>query len=184
MSVIDFLIGFVLLWAIYRGFSKGFLLEIAKFIGLLAGIWGAIHFSGSMTSSLVEKFKISGQAGMIISFVLTFIFVVVAIYFLARLLEKAMDKLEFGFINSLLGAAISVAKYSFLLSILFYILGLTHLDKILIPQDTRAKSYFFKPIVNFAPTIIPKIKQLKLKEQIDKLNEKADELHPKKINLH
>ena len=180
MSIIDFLIGFILLWAIYRGFSKGFILEIAKFIALIAGIWGAIHFSEYINSSLVEKLKMSSQASIIVSFILTFIFVVIIIYFLARILEKALEKLELGFINSLLGAAISVLKYSFLLSILFYILGLTHLDKIFISQDTRAKSYLFKPVVNLAPTIIPKIKQLKLDEKIDKINEKVDKLHPKK----
>ncbi len=172
MCFFDILMGVVLIWAIYQGFKKGFLFEVAKLVGLFLGFWCAVHFSSYIKNIFIEKYNISGQLGAIISFILTFILVLVIIYFLATLLEKFMKTIKLGIINSLAGAMISILKYTMIISVFFYILRMIHVDKILFSQDIRDKSYFYKPITRLAPIIIPKIKQLNMDEELDSIEKK------------
>ena len=45
MNYIDIILAIPLVWAVYRGFTKGFIIEIASLIAMVLGVYGAIHFS-------------------------------------------------------------------------------------------------------------------------------------------
>ena len=45
MNSIDIILGIILIYAFYRGIRKGFFATLASLIGLIVGVYGAIHFS-------------------------------------------------------------------------------------------------------------------------------------------
>ena len=45
MNYLDIIIAIPLVWGIVIGFKKGFVIEIASLIAILAGVYGSIHFS-------------------------------------------------------------------------------------------------------------------------------------------
>ena len=46
MSVVDIVLGSLLLFGTVRGLMKGLFVEVASLIALVVGVYGAIHFSG------------------------------------------------------------------------------------------------------------------------------------------
>ncbi|MCB0383139.1 MAG: CvpA family protein, partial [Psychroserpens sp.] len=45
MAIIDIILGALLLFGLIRGFLKGLFVEVASLVALIAGVYGAIHFS-------------------------------------------------------------------------------------------------------------------------------------------
>ena len=45
MSIIDIVLGVLLLFGLIRGLMKGLFVELASLVALVLGVWGAIHFS-------------------------------------------------------------------------------------------------------------------------------------------
>lgn len=84
MSVIDIvLLGFLLLGLI-RGFLKGFFVEIASLVALIAGIYGAIHFRYYVAEMLMEKVDWDEVTINAVAFAITFIIIVLAIAFAGK----------------------------------------------------------------------------------------------------
>jgi len=52
MNVLDIILGALLLFGLVRGFMKGLFVEVASLVALIAGVYGAIHFS-SFTAILL-----------------------------------------------------------------------------------------------------------------------------------
>ena len=77
MNYIDIIILIVLGLSIVTGFINGLVKEVASLAALIFGIWGAIKFSGFTSAKLYEYFDMSGQYIGVISFIVTFLIIVV-----------------------------------------------------------------------------------------------------------
>ena len=55
MNSIDIVLGIILIYAFYRGIRKGLFATLASLIGLIAGVYGAIHFSHFAADLLSEN---------------------------------------------------------------------------------------------------------------------------------
>ena len=88
MNTIDLVFAVVLLWSAYRGFSKGFIVQLATLAALLLGILGAVMFSDYTSSLIIKNFEVSGNYLPIISFAVTFIVIVIAVHLLAKMLKE------------------------------------------------------------------------------------------------
>ena len=72
MSFLDIIIGILLVWGLYKGLKNGLFVELASLIALIAGIYGAIHFSYITGDYLAEQFDWSDQYLKIAAFLITF----------------------------------------------------------------------------------------------------------------
>ena len=45
MGILDIVLGLLLIYGLYKGLKNGLFVEIASIIALIAGLYGAIHFS-------------------------------------------------------------------------------------------------------------------------------------------
>ncbi len=153
MNYFDIVVGILLLIAIVKGFRNGLVIELASLAALVLGVLGAIKFS-SFTEGWLQEYFSSNYIG-IISFLLTFIAIVIGVHLIAKLIDKLVQAVALGIVNRLLGAAFSFIKYGFILSILLAIF--TSFDKAmnLIPQETRDKSILYQPLSEFAPKVFP-----------------------------
>lgn len=108
MNTIDLVFAILLLWAAYRGYTKGFIVQLATLAALLLGILGAVMFSDFTSGLIIKKFDVPGTWLPIISFAITFLAIVVAVHFLAKALNKLIDAIALGIVNRLLGVLFSV----------------------------------------------------------------------------
>ena len=91
MNYVDLLFIIIFLWSAYKGFTKGFVIAIASLLALIIGIFGAIKFSGFTAGLLSGKFNVNFEYLDLVAFAITFILIVIAVHFFARLLDKLVE---------------------------------------------------------------------------------------------
>jgi len=165
MNLFDLVFIVLLIWSAYRGFTKGFILQLSTLAALLLGIYGAIHFSDFTAQMLTEHFSISSDYLSIIAFALTFVVIVIAVHLLARLIEKLIQAIALGFINRILGIVFGIAKTAFIISIILVLVNKANDKYHFLPREKRENSFLYKPLSDFAPAIFPYLRFEELKEE-------------------
>lgn len=162
MNYLDIIIIIPVLWSIYKGFTKGFVIEVASVGALLLGIYGSIKFSGFASSFISDNTDLSESYVPIVSFAVTFLVIVIGVKLLANLIDKLVKAVALGFFNRIGGAAFGVVKSVLILSVVLVILN--HIDEKVsfIPKHVKEDSLLFEPVLNAAPTIFPIIKDVEL----------------------
>lgn len=156
MSVLDIILLIFIIWYAIKGFSNGLIKELIGLIALIAGVWCAVKFSFFFESSFESIGKFAGIA----SFIITFLGVLVGIYFIGKLTEKIIALVIPNIFNKIAGVLFSILKIALIFSTLFYYIG--HWDKKewLINSNMVQESILYKPISKIAPIILPKLSEL------------------------
>jgi membrane protein required for colicin V production len=125
---------------VFNGIRKGFIHSLATLIALVLGIWAAIHFSSYMSNFLNSTFHPSGNWLVILSYVLTFLVVVIAVIIVGKLLEKVVKTVGLGIPNRIIGGIFGLVKGILGVTILLFII--VHFDpkEKLITKKTRETS--------------------------------------------
>jgi membrane protein required for colicin V production len=157
MSVIDIVLGALLLFGLIRGLFKGFFVEVASLLALILGVYGAIHFSNFAAEFLESRTEWNEKTINITAFAITFVIIVLAISLAGKALTKLADFAALGMLNKLLGGVFGAIKIGLILSIL-----LTVFDKMnnTLPflEDKKLKdSVLYEPVKSLAPMIFPSI---------------------------
>jgi membrane protein required for colicin V production len=155
MNYLDLILGILLLLTAINGFAKGFVEELAGLIGLILGIWIAIHFSDIVANFLTDTFDWSFKHLSIIAFIITFVIVVILVQIIGSVISKMVKAVHLGFLNRLAGVALGMAKGALILSVLLIVFNKIDKDVHILSQETRANSRLFEPIKNFGPGIFP-----------------------------
>ena len=77
MVILDVILGLLLLYGLFKGLKNGLLIELASLIALIAGLYGAIHFSYIAGEYLSKNMDWSESAINTIAFILTFIIIII-----------------------------------------------------------------------------------------------------------
>lgn len=154
MNPIDIITGLILAVAFYIGFKKGLFVALASLIGLIAGIIGAIYFSGFAAFHISERFDWSAQTVNIAAFAITFLVIVIATSLMGKILTKIADFTMLGFTNKLLGGVFNLLKYALIISVFFALVDSIEKFQILSPED-RKESVLYAPVRSIAPVIFP-----------------------------
>jgi membrane protein required for colicin V production len=159
MNYIDIILGLILLFAAISGFRKGFISELASLAALILGIWGAIEFS-YITTDLIEKHFNPGNDYLnIISFVVTFIVIVILVHLVGSSVNKLIELAMLGFLNKAAGFVFGIIRSALILSIILLVFDRIDQDVEIISQKTKTESRLYEPIRNLAPSIFPFIKK-------------------------
>lgn len=145
-TYIDVVLGIPLLWGIYKGFTKGFIIEIASIFAIVLAIWGAVHLAHYSSHFLVKKFDIDSNWLPQASFVFVFLLIVITIFLLAKLLETIVNIMQLGIFNKLAGAVFGFLKYALLLSVLIYGINNMSDNKQFFKSEEIAKSKLYAPL--------------------------------------
>jgi len=172
MNYLDIILAIPLLWTIYKGFTKGLIIEIASLIAIVMGVYGAIHFSYFITNAL----HLTSAYSPLISFAITFLLIVVVVYLLAKMLEKSVNLLALGFLNKLAGAFFSLLKMAFILSVLLMFFNKIDSKANIISEETKKHSLFYPAVSAFAPWLIPKINFEEIQKPVKNPTVKNDSL--------
>ena len=168
MNYIDILIAIPLLWALYKGFSKGLIISVASLLALFLGIYGAIKFSSITSSYLIQHLDFSDKYLPIISFAITFIAIVILVHLLARMLNTLVKAVALGLINRIFGSVFNVFKMAFIISIILVVVNGFDKGLKFIPEDLKENSMLYKPLSEFAPAVFPYLNFDSFKEKASK----------------
>tara|TARA_B110000438_G_C15711553_1_gene605570 strand:- start:256 stop:780 length:525 start_codon:yes stop_codon:yes gene_type:complete len=163
MSYIDVFLVVPLLWGAFKGYKKGLIIELVSLAALGLGIWGGIYFSDYAVNLIVEK--VDDKYIPITAFMLTFIAIVLVVYFLGKLLEKIIDIVQLKFINKLAGACFGLLKFGLIISVLLFITDRYNQQFNFLPEDLAEQSIIYEPLVELPKVLIPAIQSSKLYDQ-------------------
>lgn len=150
MNYIDILLLLPLLYGAYKGFSRGFVIEVATLLGLVLGVYIAIKFSDYTENILRDFLDMSSQYLSYIALGVTFLLVVIAIYLLGKMLTKLVDIVSLGLVNKLLGTVLGAAKSFVILCVILLIVDALDDKYQFMGKELKDNSLFYNPFFNFA----------------------------------
>ena len=119
MNYIDIILSLILFYGLFKGFTRGLIIEAASLLSIVIGILGALTFTPIMESLLSYFLSDEKLPSSIILFTASLILIIFGINFFAKNLTKFIKLVSLGGINKVLGGIFGVSKYVLLISILF-----------------------------------------------------------------
>ncbi|MTH17098.1 CvpA family protein [Flavobacterium sp. LC2016-01] len=159
MSLFDIIFGGILCYSLYKGIKNGLFVEVASFISLLLGIYLAIKFSSIMKEMIMKHVSWNPNTIQITAFILTFILVVIGVYFLAKILTGIADFAFLGWANKLGGGFFRVLKTILIMSIFIALFEKINFNNTFAKQETLDKSIFYNPVKKVAAFVYPSIEK-------------------------
>lgn len=155
MNYIDIVICIPLVWGLYKGFSKGLILEAASFVAFASAVYCALHFSDFVAEKIKEWFDWNSSYLEIVGFAVTFLGVVILVYATAKLVQKLAEGMALGVINKIGGAAFGSLKYALVMSVAIFVISAVEKSYPEIIFEKKEKSLLYKPVGMVAPFLIP-----------------------------
>lgn len=162
MNYLDILLIIPIIIGAWRGFKKGFVIELFTLLALLVGIYAGIHFSDFMASILRENIGITSKYLPAISFTITFLLVGAGVYFAGKMIEKAIKVVALGMLNKFVGMLFGAIKMVFILSISVVILDAYDQHGDFLSDELKNESLLYNPIKNTSIKTIPALKYSEL----------------------
>ncbi len=177
MSVLDIIIGIIILFAFYKGAKQGLFVTLASLIGLVLGVIGAVYFSDYAADYIGDKVSWSEQIVNLVAFAVTFLVIVLVVGLAGKTLTKVADFAALGLVNKILGGVFNGLKYAFIISVIFmFINASSFASGFIISEEKKEASILYEPVAALAPLVMPHIL-----EKVDELKpdeDKYDEDNP------
>ncbi len=155
MNFLDFLFLIPLAWLTYKGFSKGFVMELFSIAAFLVGIYACIHFTDWVSGWLKETFTESWATATICVYIVTFCAAFAGVYFFGKLIEKFFQSTGVSLVNKLAGGFLGLLKGALLISALLVAVNSLNSKKDFLGKDTREKSFLYEPLSKFSSFVLP-----------------------------
>ncbi len=157
MTVLDIILIALLGFGLVRGFFKGLFVEVASLAALVAGVYGAIHFSYYIADLLQAKTEWNEKTINVTAFAITFVVIIIVISLAGKALTKLADFAALGILNKLLGGVFGALKIGLIVSVLLIVFSKMNNTIPFVEKDDLEESILYKPVKGLAPLIFPNI---------------------------
>lgn len=157
MNTVDVVIGIILIFGTVNGFMKGLFIEITTLVGLVLGVYGAIHFSYFLGDFLKDSVTWDESLIQVVAFAGTFLLILIALVLLGKAMTKIAETIALGFFNKLVGAIFGFLKYALILSIVLIVYDEINASVRFMEKQKTKESKLYEPVKNFAPAIFPNL---------------------------
>lgn len=164
MNYIDIILVIPLLWGLYKGVTKGLIIEAASIISLGLAIWGGIKFSDFLTAYSQQHWGWNTKYLPVVSFAILFLGILILVYAIAKLLERAVKAAALGLLDKVAGGLFGMLKFGLIMSILIFVLNAVEKSVRIIPSEIKQNSLLYEPVGKIAPLVIPGLKDSKLNQ--------------------
>ncbi len=179
MSLLDIIMGLIIVWGLVKGIKNGLFAEVAEIIALVVGIYGAIHLSFIVADFMEGALEWNAKYTQVAAFLLTFLIIVVIVNLSGKFLTDAVDgKKILGLMNKIAGAAFGVLKMAVVLGALLFFFEKVTASFNLITDKTRENSVFYKPVYRTGEFIFSKVMK---EDNPRKLDRKLEKKNPLKL---
>jgi membrane protein required for colicin V production len=157
MGILDIVLGLLLIYGLYKGLKNGLFVEIASIIALIAGLYGAIHFSYIAGDYLSKNMEWNERYINIASFIITFIVIVIVVQLAGKFLTKIADFAMLGLLNKLAGAIFGALKVAVILGALLVFFERANSSVNLVKSETLEESVLYEPIKEIGAFVFSKV---------------------------
>jgi membrane protein required for colicin V production len=170
MNYVDILLCIPLVWGLYKGFTKGLIIEAATLVAFSLGVWGGIHFSDYVASKIRESFGWESPYLPIVSFALTFLVIIILVYFIAKMVQRMADGMALSAINKIGGAVFGALKFALIMSVFIFMIDAVEESYPMISFKTKEESLLYRPVGKIAPTLIPALNKSKVAAMLPRVD--------------
>jgi membrane protein required for colicin V production len=117
---IDIIFIVLMLMALFKGLSKGFIVALFSFFAFFIGLAAAIKLSAVVATQFSQTIHATGIWLPVISFLLVFLLVAFLVRLGAKWLQKTIELAWLGWMNRLLGVIFYALLYVMIFSILLF----------------------------------------------------------------
>ena len=150
MNIVDFILLGILSFGAYKGYQKGFLLEVVAIVAFILAIIGGFKLL-DVGVDILDGFKDSlGNFLPIAAFIVVFVLILVAINLAGRIFKKIIDFTLLGSFDNAAGALLGVFKFALMISIVNWVvinLGIK------IPDNISHESSLYPYVVMVGPQV-------------------------------
>jgi membrane protein required for colicin V production len=152
--MLDIILSILLLLGLVRGFTNGFIHEIA-----VLGTMFVCYFFGFKIASIAAVYlnkliTVDPSTMRIASLFVAWIGISIGIFFLAKLFESLIKITALGIFNKIAGAIFGLIKYALVISLMLYFLNKVSFDAKWINTDAKAKSYLYYKVLKLAGWVV------------------------------
>lgn len=167
MEIIDLIILIPLIFGAWKGFKKGFVMELFTILALLVGLYAAFHFSDKITEIIVGRTHEKPGYLPAISFLLLFLAVGAMVYFGGKALEQVLKIAQLSFLNKGTGALIGILKWGYLIGCIFVFLQSLDTDERFITQKNKENAILYPAVTGLVSVTIPGVTKTRLFDFLD-----------------
>ena len=158
MGTIDIILLVCLAPGIISGIRKGFISQVVSILSLILGIWAAFRFSSNLGEWLGERLEMSVAVVNIVSFVLIFVAITLALHLVAKIAEKLLRAVALGWADKVLGIVFALLKYLLVIGLIVMAFNELNTKFTIVSAEKLDDSVLYGPIRDFAYKIFPYLK--------------------------
>jgi membrane protein required for colicin V production len=155
MNYIDVLILIPLIYAGWKGFKHGLIIEVFTLLALVVGLYAGIHFSDYIAKILKTTFGWNSSYVPVVSFTITFLAVGAMVYFAGKAIEKVVKLTGLTPVNKGFGVLFSILKMIYYISVIIVLIESYDEKSNFFPTETKEQSILYKPVKKVSSTTIP-----------------------------
>lgn len=155
MTLLDLFLAVPIGILIYIGWKRGVVREAATLVGVLIGIWAAVHFSRLVAT----LFGLTGEHSILIAFFIIFIGALLLANLLGRTADKLVKALKMNMVNKIAGAALGMVKALCIISVFLNGIILYDTHDSLIPKEAQEKSLLYQPVYATGNELLSSLKE-------------------------
>jgi membrane protein required for colicin V production len=167
MEIIDLIILIPLIYGAWKGFKKGFVMELFTILALLVGLYAAFHFSDKITEMIVGKTHEKPGYLPAISFLLLFLAVGAMVYFGGKALEQILKIAQLSFLNKGTGALIGMLKWGYLVGCIFVFIQSLDTNEKFITKKNKEHALLYPAVTGLVTYSIPSVTKTRLFDYLD-----------------
>lgn len=166
VNYLDILFAVPLLWGLYKGFTRGLIVEAATLAAFFLAVWIAVHFCDWLAGVFHEKFGSTTEYLPLIAFAVLFLGVLVLVFFVAKMAQRTVKAGGLGVVNKIFGGIFGMLKFALILSLFIFIFEAIERSYPMIKTDTKKGSLLYDPVAKVAPAVIPGLKEAEITKYI------------------
>lgn len=148
--IIDVAFILVMIVAIFKGLSKGFVVGIFSLLAFIIGLAAALKLSAVVAAYLSKNVTSATKWLPFISFLLVFIVVILLVSLGARLIKKTIDLAMLGWVDRIGGMILFIIIYTIIFSVILFFA-----EKILVLKPNMIESsVVYKYVSPWGPKVI------------------------------
>ncbi|MCF8460061.1 MAG: CvpA family protein [Flavobacteriales bacterium] len=176
MNWLDLLLALPMAWGLYKGITSGFIMEMARLVGLIAGIAIGVGFANELADFIYKNTEITNDLLPIIAFGIILLAVIILVHFFAQAIQGLAHAMALSWLNKIAGALFGILRMAFLMSTVILLFNRAELLERFNKGESATGSFLYEPVGKVAPLILPVLDELNRDNLFDKSGRKFEKV--------
>ena len=178
MYWVDIITIIVAVFFIYKSYQQGLLSSAFRLVGLVLGIVISANLGAWASDIFLLQFSWSQQVADIVGYISIFIIVILIVQIIGYFLRTIIHAVKLGWLDRIGGLLFGALKAAIIMSLIFWLLLAIPSDSL--NRDLQEKSFSYKLLGNFAPSLYEKLVQPYMKDS--DIRDRLDLLLPTQLD--